>query len=348
MIQVKRVFCRASHGALVGLSVTIGQGITALLGGPEDGARTLLGLLARHGRASQGEIQLDDKPIESFAASKLAYVPLDAKLPLGLTVAEFLTTAARVRGEPPLSAASALDTLGVPHLAGRRMKTLRVDEARAVALAEALASRTVRTILIEEPLARLDAAAERLAVRALRARAREGVLVVFWTTSTVVAHKIADAVFVVGAGRIATGPSPTSTQLTAGPLGTHLEITSPDARSLAHALVTRDGVDALETEGHRLRVRGKSLGDVAQAVADAVRESGANLVAMRAVPISLEAALVSQRAELSAVARVAYERARSHAWAMHAAAPGIVRGPEPGEERPPAPTDPRAPGGGTA
>jgi ABC-2 type transport system ATP-binding protein len=177
----------ARRGGLLRASLSLDwdAGMHAVVGGPPDGAPELLAMVAGLDRPRAGSVRvLDGDPREANVRRAIALVPATPALPERMTVREALELAAAIRGDAaPAPAAERLATLGIEALAGRRVLGLSLEEARAVALAEALTAPAVRVILVEEPRVAVDPRAATLLPERLRARAAARCAVVMTTAS---------------------------------------------------------------------------------------------------------------------------------------------------------------------
>jgi len=137
---------------------------------------------------------------------------LGATLPTGSTGSTDPNSAARTPG-PANPAATrhtldeAVDLLGIGHLLTRRVATLSGGERQRVAIARALASRP-RLLLLDEPLAALDAARKREILPWLaRLRTSAGLAMLYVTHSPDELARLADQVVLLADGRVqADGP----------------------------------------------------------------------------------------------------------------------------------------------
>jgi ABC-2 type transport system ATP-binding protein len=177
----------AGRGGLLRASLSLDwdAGMHAVVGGPPDGAPELLAMLAGLDRPRAGRVRvLDGDPRDAHVRRAIALVPATPALPERMTVREALELAAAIRGgATPAPATERLATLGVEALAGRRVLGLSLEEARAVALTEALTAPGVRVILVEEPRVAIDPRSAVLLPERLRARAAAGCVVVMTTAS---------------------------------------------------------------------------------------------------------------------------------------------------------------------
>lgn len=204
------------HGLALDVELEAGPGATAIVGPNGAGKTSLLSLLlgvlpAREGRFEvSGEVLYDreagvDVPSER---RRLGYVPqeygLFPHLDVRANVAFGLTVGPRASDVAAREAklAGLMNDLGLTPLAKRRPRTLSGGEKQRVALARALAI-SPRALLLDEPLAALDAHARR-EVRAflapfLRSLAVPTLLV---THDAADVRALAERIVVLEAGRI--------------------------------------------------------------------------------------------------------------------------------------------------
>ncbi|WP_394846631.1 hypothetical protein LZC95_04090 [Pendulispora brunnea] len=275
MIELDHVRARVAPIGVGPVSLRLPPGITALQGTAQDGVALLLGVLAARVPA-QGRVSVFGLTPDA-ARRAIAHVPLDAVLPDALRVSETLELARTLRGDaeaPP--AAARLAELGLDALAGRRVRSLDPREVRAVAMAEALTSKVVRVILLEEPFATVDARALAVLPGLLRRRAKEGACIVIATASTRDARDLADQRFVFQHGLLVADASLLRPA--------ELHVVSSDARTLAGALAREAAVTEVVASDQRVIVRGADPLALAHAVGQAVLASGVQLDSMRLEP----------------------------------------------------------------
>jgi ABC-2 type transport system ATP-binding protein len=175
---------------LRGVSLELSAGVTVIVGARVSGGALILDLVSGRVRAASGRVTVLGLPAGADALARdVAYVPLAAELPPGLTVMESLRMSLAMRAKEPRSAEEALERLGVSALATRRTDTLTPGEHRVVLLSMALATQA-RVVLMEEPCNWFDPRAMEKILEALRSIASEGSAVVLATQSAVDATRI--------------------------------------------------------------------------------------------------------------------------------------------------------------
>ena len=137
----------------------VGPGLTLLLGANGAGKTTLLRLAAGVERPDEGTVTIEGRNLwtdEVRARRPLAYVPEQPDLTPYATISEILAFVARVRGESAASASSALAAVGLASLGNRTIRELSQGQRRRAVLGAAMIG-TPDVLLLDEPLASLDA-----------------------------------------------------------------------------------------------------------------------------------------------------------------------------------------------
>ena len=291
MITLEGVAARRRPLALTNASLEWGAGVHALVGSATDGGPLLLSLIAGLHRPRTGRLRvLDGEPTDGEVRRQIALVPPQPALLDALLVSEFLEIAAAIRGEPPGDSNARLRVLGVDALGNRRIATLSQEEARAVAVVEAVTSTRVRVLLLEEPLVAMDPRAAARLPEALRARSRAGAAVVVATASMRDAWDLAeDMTLIVAGATVGVAPSVDATAV-ASQRGARMRLLTSDARALAGALANDDAVEAVVRRESWVTVRGRNLWDVARAAARAILASGVEVSEICAEPPTLDEA----------------------------------------------------------
>lgn len=202
-----------------GVSFALAAGEVLCVLGPNGGGkttlfRTLLGLLAPHG----GLVQLDGRDLAGLSrreiARRVGYVPQAHAGVFAFTVSEmvlmgrtahlnlFAAPSARDRH----TAAQAIDTLGIGHLAERAFTEISGGERQLVLIARALAQEA-RLLVMDEPTSSLDFGNQVRVLGHVRQLASQGIAVLLSSHQPDHALQIADRALLLGEGKaLAIGP----------------------------------------------------------------------------------------------------------------------------------------------
>lgn len=152
---------------LLEVDAEFGGRVTGLFGASGSGKSTLIEIIAGLRRPDAGRVVLGDTVLEDVAAGvrvplerrRIGYVPQDGALFPHLTVEGNLHFAERRSGEAKglFARSRVCELLGIEGLLSRRPADLSGGERQRVALARTLVSKP-RLLLLDEPLAALDAA----------------------------------------------------------------------------------------------------------------------------------------------------------------------------------------------
>jgi molybdate transport system ATP-binding protein len=203
---------RLGSFALVARFETAG-GATALFGPSGSGKTTLANMIAGLITPDRGHIALDDTVLFDSAARidvpayrrRIGYVFQEGRLFPHLTVATNLDYGRRMCGlaRDPVETERIVALLDIGHLLGRRPGKLSGGERQRVAVGRALLMRP-RLLLLDEPLASLDAARKREILPYLqRLRDETHVPMVYVSHHAPELKRIATSVVLLESGRVA-------------------------------------------------------------------------------------------------------------------------------------------------
>lgn len=152
------------------LTLTFPPGkVTALIGHNGSGKSTLLKMLGRHHAASEGQVLLNDRPIESWSskafARQVAYLPQQLPAAEGMTVRELVAIGrypwhgalGRFGQEDRDRVDEAIALVGLNPFASRLVDSLSGGERQRAWLAMLVAQNS-RCLLLDEPTSALDIA----------------------------------------------------------------------------------------------------------------------------------------------------------------------------------------------
>ncbi|MGW1737275.1 heme ABC transporter ATP-binding protein [Nocardia sp. NPDC001965] len=200
----------------VDFEVAAGE-VVALVGPNGAGKSTLLAVLAGELEPGQGDIELDDRPLDRWTpidmARRRAVLPQSHTVGFPFTAAEVIAmgrapwqrTSRADRDQEIIAAAMA--ATDSTHLAGRAFPSLSGGERARVALARVLAQDT-STLLLDEPTAALDLGHQEAVLTLAADRAATGAAVVVVLHDLASAAAYADRVAVLDAGRVAAAGPP--------------------------------------------------------------------------------------------------------------------------------------------
>ncbi len=216
-------FAYGEEAVLDEVTVSVPEGgLLGVLGPNGSGKTTLLKLLAGLLPPGRGEVTLDGQRVESFGrgtlARRLAVVPQETELVFDYTVLDVALMGRyphlrpfELEGPDDLDIARRmLDATGTAHLEARPFRTLSGGERQRVAIASALAqfdtdtSKPGRVLLLDEPTASLDLAAQ-LETMALIARlnGEHRTTVVLCTHDLNLAARVCDDLVLLREGSVA-------------------------------------------------------------------------------------------------------------------------------------------------
>lgn len=155
--------------ALHDVSFTAHAGeVTFLLGPNGSGKSTLFKLILKLLAVQSGQITLDGRDVSSLShrglARRVAYIPQDQNVTFNYTVLDTVLTGRtalmgrwvnRVSAEDYAHAEAALESLGIAHLAARRLQELSGGERQLTYTARALCQGG-QILLLDEPTSNLD------------------------------------------------------------------------------------------------------------------------------------------------------------------------------------------------
>lgn len=214
MLSVRNLNAQAGAFALRGVNLEVAAGAYCVVLGPSGaGKSVLLETIAGIRRADSGEIAIDEKQLQNAAVNRrgVALVYQDQALFPHLSVADNIAYGMRVRRvnkqDRNERVRALAEEVGVVDKLNRKPAFLSGGERQRVAIARALATNP-RVLLLDEPLAALDAEA-RSAMRALLRRIHaQGQTVIHVTHDYEEAISLADHVAVIEDGVIAEAGTP--------------------------------------------------------------------------------------------------------------------------------------------
>jgi ABC-type multidrug transport system ATPase subunit len=285
MIEVDGLVARSSCAPRVAVGpVSFGVepgAAVALLGKAVDGVDALLDAVAGVIPARRGKVTIAGRP--PGPSRSVAYVPFVPVLPEVLRVEDYLRTAASLRGEAGAPPEDRLEVLGVAPLLRRSIGGLSLEQARTVALVEAVTS-AAEVLLLADPLADLDPRAAGRIGPAILERVAQGATVLCSTASAEDAAVVGRDVLVFERGQLVQRSSDReSWSPPVGPGGARLLVRSEGARYLLAELASDPTFREVVGAGADLVTTGTDPVAMASAVVVAARRAGVELDSMRFV-----------------------------------------------------------------
>lgn len=204
---------RGEVRAIDGVTLAIGEGVTALIGANGAGKSTLLRLVTTLLSPDRGRVLVDGLDTRSHAQairSRLGYLSSTTRMYPRLTGRELLAYSGGFFGlrgaqlEVRVAAMNGLFDLGV--FLDQRIDTLSTGQLQRINLARTLLS-DPDLLILDEPTTGLDVLAARAVVEAVRAARRPGRLILFATHVLREVELAADHLLVMRSGRLAySGP----------------------------------------------------------------------------------------------------------------------------------------------
>ena len=208
VVDVHKRFGRSR--ALVGVSLSLGPGVTGLVGPNGAGKTTLLQLLATVTTPNAGSLRLlgydpADGDQRTEIRRRLGYLPQEPRFHLDFTAFEFVDYVAILKEHSNRRARHrevrrVLEAVDLAAVAGRKIRTLAFGIRKRVALAQSLLG-DPRLLLLDEPTAGLDPE-QRLHLRNLSSRLREDRTII--VASHLIEHMswLCERVILMSAGRV--------------------------------------------------------------------------------------------------------------------------------------------------
>jgi ABC-2 type transport system ATP-binding protein len=326
---------RRARGTLNAVSFSLRTGVFAFVGSPEDGTFALVDVLTGARAPSRGRVLITGVSPERSGRlrARMGFLSPEPVLPAGRTVSDVVDSALQARGQTRTPHLEVLDPLGLAHLARRDPRSLSFLETRAVELAIALSTPSPVLVVLHEPLADVAINLLGLVRERIRLLAASGACVVITTSSPADARALADDVFVLHRGAIASEtaatdvvPGSVSPLLVAWVRPMEPADGLAPVRRLARALATHPEISSVawndpstgSSQASELRLSGTDIDACALALADAATEVGAIIEAI--LPAS--PSLTRLRAAAEAAEALRRTTAHQRPGASNVPAPG--------------------------
>jgi ABC-2 type transport system ATP-binding protein len=262
------------------VSFALGPGITGLLGPNGAGKSTLLHLLAGLLAPSAGTVRIGGRaPFgDPDVYSMVGLVPEREAVPGYLTGRAFVRFNAELQAVPDVTAATdaAIATVDMADPADRPIRTYSKGMRQRIKLAAALVHEP-RILLLDEPFNGMDPRQRLHMMELLRRMASEGRAILFSSHILEEVERLAEAVLVVYAGRLAASGDFRSIRRLMTDRPNRFTIRSSDDRRLGAALLADPAVFGVDLLDGRLAVQASDLRTFARIVAPIARAAGIRL-----------------------------------------------------------------------
>jgi len=262
------------------VSFALGPGITGLLGPNGAGKSTLLHLLAGLLAPSAGSVRVGGRTAfgDPGVYSVVGLVPEREAVPGYLTGRQFVRSNAELQSVPDVATATdrAIATVEMTDSADRPIRTYSKGMRQRMKVAAALVHEP-RILLLDEPFNGMDPRQRLHMMELLRRMAADGRAILFSSHILEEVERLAQAVLVVYAGRLAASGDFRSIRRLMTDRPHRFTIRSSDDRGLAAALLANPAVFGVELLDGRLAVQASDLGAFARIVAPIARGAGIRL-----------------------------------------------------------------------
>jgi ABC-2 type transport system ATP-binding protein len=273
------------------VSFALGAGVTGLLGPNGAGKTTLLHLLSGLLAPSSGNVRIAGRPAfgDPSIYKLVGLVPEREAVPGYLTGREFVRLNADLQGVADADDATrrAIATVELEDAADRDIRTYSKGMRQRAKVAAALVH-DPSIVLLDEPFNGMDPRQRLHMMDLLRRMAAEGRAILFSSHILEEVERLAEAVLVVYAGRLAASGDFRSIRRLMTDRPHRFTIRSSDDRRLAAALLGHPTVFGVDLLDGRLAVQCNDLTAFARGLAPVARASGIRIFELTATDDTLE------------------------------------------------------------
>ncbi|HET7168968.1 MAG TPA: ABC transporter ATP-binding protein [Candidatus Limnocylindrales bacterium] len=273
------------------ISFALGPGVTGLLGPNGAGKSTLLHMLSGLLAPSAGIVRIAGRVAfgDPSIYADIGLVPEREAVPGYLTGREFIRLNADLQhvADPTAATDRAIATVELSDAAGRPIRTYSKGMRQRIKLAAALVH-DPPILLLDEPFNGMDPRQRLHMMGLLRTMAGEGRSILFSSHILEEVERLADAVLVVYAGRLAASGDFRSIRRLMTDRPHRFTIRSSDDRTLAAALLGHPAVFGAELTDGLLAVRTSDYGAFTRVVAPTAKAAGIRILELRPTDDSLE------------------------------------------------------------
>ena len=273
------------------ITFALGSGVTGLLGPNGAGKSTLLHMLAGLLAPSAGVVRVAGRSAfgDPEVYRQVGLVPEREAVPAYLSGHEFARVSAQLQGvaDPDAAADRVIEIVELTEAAHRPMRGYSKGMRQRAKLAAALVH-DPRILLLDEPFNGLDPRQRLHMINLLRRMADEGKVILFSSHILEEVERLADAVLVVYAGRLAASGDFRSIRRLMTDRPHRFTVRSSDDRMLAAALLGEPSVFGAELVDGLLAVRVSDFDGFARRIAAVARAGGVRLFEVQPTDDSLE------------------------------------------------------------
>ena len=273
------------------ISMTLQPGVTGLLGPNGAGKTTVLHMMAGFLAPSKGAVTIDNSPTwrNPGIYRTLGLVAEREAVHGFLSAYEFVLACAKMQKlpDPAAATARALSLVEMTDAQDRRIETFSKGMRQRTRVAAALVHEP-QVLLLDEPFNGMDPRQRMHMMELLHKLGDQGHTILFSSHILEEVERLADAVLVVYAGRLAASGDFRSIRRLMTDRPHRFTIRSSDDRALAAALLLDPSIEGVELTDGLLAVRTADYGAFTRLVAPTARAAGIRLLEVAPTDDSLE------------------------------------------------------------
>jgi ABC-2 type transport system ATP-binding protein len=273
------------------VTMHLGPGVTGLLGPNGAGKSTLINMMAGFLAPSAGTVTLDGRPLyrDPEIYREVGLVPEREEMYDAVSGWRFVLANAKLHKlpDPEDAARRAIATVEMAQAQARDIRTYSKGMKQRIKMATAIVH-DPQVLLLDEPFNGMDPRQRLHMMDLLRSLAAQGRVILFSSHILEEVERLAEAVLVVYAGRLAAAGDFRSIRRLMTDRPHRFDVRSSDDRALAAALLTEPAVFGVELVGDLLAVRTSEFGAFSAIIAPVARRAGVRLYEVTPTDDSLE------------------------------------------------------------
>ena len=278
--------------ALSELSCSFGPGVTGLLGPNGAGKTTLMRAMTGLVGVNQGTVRIEgrDPRRDRAVHGRVALVPEDEAVPLGLTARQFVRYVADLHGVADRDAPdNALRSVSMLDVADRRVDAFSKGMRQRTKVASALAG-DPQVLVLDEPLNGADPVQRVHLIALFKQLGAQGRTVIVSSHVLNEVERLAERVIVLMHGRLAAAGGHHAIRDAMDDRPRHVLVRSDDGRRLAASLVALESVAGVTFDSNRdgVVIQTVQARELAMALPRLARDTSIRLLEVRALDDSLE------------------------------------------------------------